>query len=151
MRTMSKPELASELVELNERLKADPTLTEQMGPVHLLSVPGRVSGELRSTPVSPVELEQRRFIVAGWADADWVKNLRASGWAILTKGRRVERVTATELPAPERAPVLRAFAAERGGMGAFGLAADDPLERFAAIADRQPVFEVVASGPDGAT
>ncbi len=144
---MTRPELPADLVALNARLKADPTLTEGMGPVHMLSVPGRSSGELRSTPVSPVEFDQRRWIVAGWAQADWVKNLRASGWAVLTKGHRAERITVSELAADNRAPILRAFAAERGGMGAFGLSADASLEQFAALADRQPVFEIVTAAP----
>jgi deazaflavin-dependent oxidoreductase (nitroreductase family) len=145
--SMQKPDLPADLVALNARLKADPSLTEGMGPVHLLSVRGRVSGELRSTPVSPVDFEGRRWVVAGWANADWVKNLRASGWAILTKGRSAERITVAELAVDRRAPVLRAFAGERGGMGAFGLSADDPVERFVAVAERQPVFEIITAAP----
>src|SRR5215467_8775792 len=144
---MNRRDVPADLVALNARLKADPSLTESMGPVHLLSVRGRVSGELHSTPVSPVQFEGRRWIVAGWANADWVKNLRASGWAILTKGRRAERITVAEVAIDRPAAVLRAFAAERGSMGAFGLSADDPVERFAAVADRQPVFEIITAVP----
>ena len=142
---MNQPDLPEDLVALNARLRANPELTECMGPVHMLSVPGRITGELRSTPVSPVQLDERRWLVAGWANADWVKNLRASGWAILMKGQHVERITVTEVPTHERSPILRAFAAERGGMGAFGLSGDAPVEEFAAIADRQPIFEIVAA------
>jgi hypothetical protein len=143
---MSTSHLPDDIVELNARLKADPQLTEHMGPVHLLSVPGRASGELRTTPVSPLEFNDRRWIVGGWANADWVKNLRASGWGLLTKGSRVERIRVLEVPLEARAPVIQAFAQQRGGRG-FEPSPDAPLEAFAAAAERYPVFEIVASEP----
>jgi deazaflavin-dependent oxidoreductase (nitroreductase family) len=148
---MGRPQLPDHIVQLNARLKADPQLTEQMGPVHLLSVPGRVTGELRTTPVSPLDFDHRRWLVGGWENADWVKNLRASGWGLLTKGQRVERIRVVEVPMEQRAPVLRAFVQERsGGRFAFDLSLDAPLEAFAAAAERYPVFEIVAAEPPGA-
>ena len=50
-----------------------------IGTQRVLSVPGRASGRLRSTPVSPVTVAGRRHIVATSAAADWVKNARAAG------------------------------------------------------------------------
>jgi hypothetical protein len=32
-------------------------------------------------------------------------------------------------------------------MGAFGLSADDPVERFIAVAGGQPVFEILTAAP----
>src|SRR5258705_52144 len=106
---MNREQLPEAVLALNASIKANPQLTEQMGPVHLLSVPGRVSGELRSTPVSPLTHDGKRWLVSAFADADWVKNLRTSGWARLTKGARVERISVLEVPLDQRAPITRAF------------------------------------------
>ena len=43
-------------------------------------------------------------------------------------------ITVEEVPVVRRAPILGAFAAERGSMDAFGLSADAPLEHFAGVA-----------------
>src|SRR5438132_10122846 len=98
---MDRTRLPDDILALNTRLRADPALTENMGPVHLLTVVGRRSGKAQTTPVSPVTHYGDRWLVAGWADADWVKNLRASGRATLTKGTRVEEVRTVEVP-PEQ-------------------------------------------------
>jgi hypothetical protein len=82
-----------------------------IGTMRLFSVPGRRSGELRTTPVSPLTMSGLRYVV-GLQDADWVKNARTAGWGILTCGRNEERVVLVELPPEERAPVLRAFPRE---------------------------------------
>jgi hypothetical protein len=50
-----------------------------IGTMRLLSVPGRKSGRLRTTPVSPLTVDGWRYIVAGHEGFDWVKNARASG------------------------------------------------------------------------
>ncbi len=50
-----------------------------IGTMRLLSVPGRKSGKLRTTPVSPLTVEGERYIIAGLEEADWVKNLRSAG------------------------------------------------------------------------
>ena len=68
---MTRPDLPTDLVTLNARLRANPDLTEGKRSVHVSTVPGRVSGELRSTPLSPVQHDGRRWLVAGWANADW--------------------------------------------------------------------------------
>src|SRR3712207_9260832 len=62
-----------------------------VGTMRLLSVPGRKSGKLRTTPVSPLTVGGKRYIVAGLEEAAWVKNVRASVWAFLVRSeeRRV--------------------------------------------------------------
>src|SRR5262245_31944004 len=110
-----------------------------VGAQHLLSVSGRKSGIVRSTPVSVIEVEGSRYIVAAFADADWVLNVRAAaGAAMLGRARRDEPVTLTELPVGEREPILRAFLREvRGGVRFFG--SSDP-DVVVASAERYPVF-----------
>jgi hypothetical protein len=122
----------------------------QFGPPLLLSVPGRRSGRLQTTPVSPVEHAGHRYIVAGFADADWVKNARAAGWGLLGKGPEPERVRLTELPVGERSPVLKAFVTNvRGGRGFINVPPAAPLAAFAEVADRFPVFRTDAGEAAG--
>jgi hypothetical protein len=78
---------------------------------YLLTVPGRVSGILRTTPVSPVFLDGACYLVS-IGETEWVKNARVSGWGKLARGRREWRVTLEELGPEVRVPVLRAFPVE---------------------------------------
>ena len=46
-----------------------------LGTQHVLSIPGRTTGKLRSTPVSLLTLAGQRYIVTAF-ETDWVKNAR---------------------------------------------------------------------------
>ena len=50
-----------------------------VGPMQLLTVPGRRSGLPRTTPVTPVVVDGVRVHHPGVPNSDWVKNARASG------------------------------------------------------------------------
>jgi len=118
----------------------------RIGTQHVLSLPGRKTGKIRSTPVSLVMLDGDRYIVSG-ESLSWVKNARAAGWGELLRGGRRERVKLTEIPAHERGPILRAFWHQvRGGRrfmaGLFGLPSDASADDFAAAAPRCPVFRI---------
>jgi hypothetical protein len=121
-----------------------------IGTMRLLSVPGRKSAKLRTTPVSPLKVDGERYIIAGLEDADWVKNARVAGWGILARGRVQERVNLIELPLRERAPVLREFPRKvPHGVQFFrqlyGISGT-PKE-FEALASRCPVFRVEEAEP----
>src|SRR5215212_10088656 len=88
-----------------------------IGTMRLLSVQGRKSGKLRTTPVSPLMVEGERYIIAGLEGADWVKNVRIAGWGTLARGRDQERVNLVKLPLQERAPVLREFPRQGAAWG----------------------------------
>lgn len=78
-----------------------------MGPNILLTVRGRKSGLLRSTPVAMVNSGGRRWIIGTFGAVPWVQNLRAASEATITvKGRR-EPVVATELSPAEAADFFR--------------------------------------------
>jgi hypothetical protein len=114
------------------------------GTWYVLSVPGRKTGKLRSTPVSLLTVDGRRYIVTGF-ETNWVKNARAAGWGFLTRGGKKERIALVELPVEERPPILREFPRQvPHGMQFFerllGLP-NDP-EAFAEAAPRCPVFSV---------
>lgn len=45
----------------------------------VLTVPGRRSGEPRRTPLTVLERDGERFVLAGYPGADWIRNVRAAG------------------------------------------------------------------------
>ncbi len=112
----------------------------RIGSQALLTVPGRRSGKPRSTPISIATLDGHRYLVAAFADADWVHNVRAARAGTLARGRAVESVVLEELPVEQRGPVLRAFLQQvRGGVRFFGSADADQV---AAAAAHYPIFVV---------
>lgn len=131
----------------NRIVRALNRLGLRLGTIHVLTVPGRSSGVPRSTPVSPLVVGGRRYVVAGVPDGDWSRNVRAAGRGTLTSGRRRAEVVLTEVrePATRRA-VMRAFPVEvPGGVPFFvrlGLVRGPDPDEFAAAADRVAVFEI---------
>ncbi|MCW2515537.1 MAG: hypothetical protein JWR11_4579 [Mycobacterium sp.] len=113
------------------------------GPV-VLTVPGRTSGRPRATPITPMVVDGKRYVVGGFPRADWVKNLRAAGEATLTQGRTDERVRVVELPADEARPLLRQFPVLVPSGVSFmrrtGLVTDGTPDEFEALAGRCAVF-----------
>lgn len=77
------------------------------GPAWLLTVPGRKSGKLRTTPIAPLTVQGDRYLLAVYEETDWVANARAAGWGILARGHRQERVSLTELSLADRTEILR--------------------------------------------
>jgi len=118
----------------------------RIGSQHILSVRGRKTGRLRSTPVSLVTLDGTRYVVSS-ESLSWVKNARVAGRGELLRGGRGELVELTELPPNERGPILRAFWHQvPGGRGfiarIFGLAPTASADDFEAAAPRCPVFRI---------
>src|SRR5262245_584333 len=99
-----------------------------IGSQYLLTVRGRRSGRPRSTPISIAVIGGSRYIVAAFADAAWVGNVRAAQGATLTRAGKVEEVMLTELPIADRGPILRAFLQQvRGGVRFFGAQTADQI------------------------
>ncbi len=116
---------------------------------HMLRVKGRKSGRLHSTPVFVIEDGGQRWLVAPYGEREWVKNARAAGQVVLSRGRRSETVAVREEMDPvQRAPVLmRYVAAQSITRKFFGVTAQSPLEEFIHEAPRHPVFQIIeASG-----
>lgn len=112
----------------------------------VLTVAGRRSGAPRSTPVTPMTVDGRQYVVAGFPGADWVANVRAAGEATIARGRRVEKVRMAELPAEDARPILRLFPTEVptgvGFMKRAGLVTEGRPEEFEALAGRCAVFRL---------
>ena len=73
----------------------------------MLTMAGRKSGHERSTPVTPMVVSGREYVVAGFPGADWVANVRAAGEATVARGRSVRRVRMVELSTDDARPLLR--------------------------------------------
>ena len=111
-----------------------------VGTQHLLAVPGRKTGRLRSTPVSLVTVDGHRYVLSlPWTG--WVRNARAAGWGTLTRSRRTERVVLREVDAEERARVARAFPVQVPHGVRFFRLPPDP-DAFEAAAPELAVFRV---------
>ncbi|MBB2989518.1 deazaflavin-dependent oxidoreductase (nitroreductase family) [Mycolicibacterium iranicum] len=113
------------------------------GPV-VLTVTGRKSGQPRSTPITPFEVDGARYVVGGLPGSDWVRNAQANPEAILVRGRTREPVRMVELPAEQARPLLRQFPVlvptGVGFMKNAGLVTGPDPDQFEALAGRCPVF-----------
>ena len=115
---------------------------------YVLTVPGRTSGRLWSTPVSLVQIDGKRWLVAPYGDRNWVKNARAAGWVELRRGRRHERLAVRELEPEAAVPVLREYYRQgRLTRPFFGVSLDSSDAEWLAEARRHPVFVLTRAGP----
>jgi deazaflavin-dependent oxidoreductase (nitroreductase family) len=114
----------------------------------ILSVRGRKSGEMRSTPVNLLPLDGDRYLVAPRGETQWVRNFRAADFTgQLRVGRRNETFRAVELTDDEKARVLRAYLRRwRFEVGVFfdGVNSKAPEEKLREIAPGYPVFRIVS-------
>jgi deazaflavin-dependent oxidoreductase (nitroreductase family) len=116
-----------------------------VGPRHtyLLTVRGRRTGTPYSTPVTLVEADPHRWLVAPYGEVSWVRNARAVGQVTLSRGRHTETVAIVELGPAEAAPVLKQYVTEVPiTRPFFDAKPDSPLEAFIAEAPRHPVFRI---------
>lgn len=129
----------------------------RLGPVVMLTVRGRNSGQPRINPVDLFERDGRHWLVATHdAGAQWVRNLRAAGEGSLSRRRRSHAFTAAELPPDEAAAVLRDVLGPRLARPVAGfvlrrtltLPPDATPEAFAAAAAEHPVFELTLDNAD---
>jgi hypothetical protein len=109
-----------------------------------LETKGRRTGRIVGVPMVVAELGPDRYLVSMLGEnADWVRNVRASGGeAVLCHGV-IEQVRLEEISPSERAPILKAYLHRApGARPHFDIAPDAPLEQFARVASRYPVFRV---------
>ena len=114
----------------------------------LITIPGRVTGVPRTTPVAIiVDDAGRRWVWAPWGDVGWVRNLRAAGGATITVRGRSETVTAIEQDRAQRLVFFRDILSPIARRIPFGVSfirivdgtdLADPV----AAADGRPVFEL---------
>ena len=120
----------------------------RLGPMMLLTVRGRRTGQPRTNPVDLFERDDRRWLVSthGAGDSNWVRNLRAAGEGTLARGKHRLSFTAVELEPGDAARV------SARGLGAPPGASAGRI-RFATNAPprRQRVRRRVRTGRAGAS
>ncbi len=130
-----------------------------LGPMVLLTVRGRKSGEPRTTPVDLFERNGRSFLISTHRQesSNWVRNLRAAGEGVLRRGRNRRPIAVVELPpeiagavlkevlGPRLASPLAGFVLRR----TFSVPPDAPLPEFIEAARSHPVFEIVSPSSQG--
>jgi deazaflavin-dependent oxidoreductase (nitroreductase family) len=110
---------------------------------YLLSVRGRKSGRMYSTPVTLVEDNGARWLVAPYGEVSWVKNARASGEVTLRRGRRTETVKLVELAPEEAAPILKRYLIRVPVVRPFfDVTPHSNDQDFVGEASRHPVFRI---------
>jgi deazaflavin-dependent oxidoreductase (nitroreductase family) len=128
--------------------------------MQLLTVRGRHSGQLRTTPVVPVVPvvdDGVLWLVSPFGEVEWVRNARAAGRVQLARGDDRVEYDVRELDAHEATPVLRRYLSmpsARFVRRDFDVSSTSDDAAIAAEAMRHPVFALTpvehpAEGPDG--
>lgn len=116
---------------------------------YLLTTRGRRTGQLRSNPVTVVEHDGRRWLVAPYGPVSWVHNARAAGRVTLLRRRDTRDYAIREVGPEEAGPVLKRYVRIASATRRhFHAGVDAPVEDFVAEADRHPVFELIPARPD---
>ena len=112
---------------------------------HELVVLGRKTGRVHTTPVNLLRYEGVPYLVAPRGETQWVKNVRALGEATLRRGSVENRYRFSEVDASARPPILALYLSTFRSQvqGFFSVKAGEPLEAFAKIASRHPVFQLI--------
>jgi len=112
-----------------------------------LEVAGRKSGRIFSLPVVIAIVEGQRYLVSMLGEnVQWVQNVRAAGGrAVLRSGGR-EEVQLEEVPAGQRAPILRAYLQQApGARPHVPVNKDAALAEFQRVAAAFPVFRLASN------
>lgn len=115
-----------------------------------LEVRGRKTGRPIQVSLSRTDYGGNRYFVSLAGEADWVKNVRASGGKAVMISRTRTPVRLKEIPLEERAPILLAYVQKRafthsGAQASqhfFGLGPRPTLEEMGIIARGFVVFEI---------
>jgi hypothetical protein len=87
----------------------------------------------------------KRWLVAPYGEAAWVRNAQAAGEVTLAQGAKTERMRIVPASPEESAPVLTTYIGEIGIVRPyFDVRPDSPIEEFVAEAPRHPVFRLHA-------
>ena len=112
---------------------------------HILTVRGRKTGRVYSTPVDVMQLGGHRWLVAGYGLVSWVRNVQASGEATLSRGSHSENFRVENVQPRDAIPVLRKYMTEiRVTSAYFDTTPDSPDETIAAETMKHPVFRLVS-------
>ncbi|MFD3812542.1 nitroreductase family deazaflavin-dependent oxidoreductase [Rhodococcus sp. NPDC058639] len=115
---------------------------------HLLTTRGRHTGRPRTNPVTVVQHDDRRWLVAPYGSVPWVHNARAAGHVRLTRRFRNHDYSVREISAHEAGPVLKHYVAVASATrDYFHAEKNAPAEVFEAEAHLHPAFELGPPAP----
>jgi hypothetical protein len=117
-----------------------------------LETTGWRSGQRRSIPIVIGEHEGREYIVSMLGErSPWVRNIRASGGRATLRHGAARDVRLVDVPAEERAPIIRAYLKRAiGGRPHITVPHDAPVSAFEPVAGDYPVFRIEPA-PHGET
>lgn len=115
---------------------------------HILTVRGRTTGRLHSTPVDVITVGQDRWLVGAYGPSNWTRNARAAGEVTLRRGRRSQRYTVSEPDSRDAVPVLREYITRiRVTRPYFDATPDSPDDAIMAELATHPVFRLSLKRP----
>lgn len=115
---------------------------------YLLSVVGRKSGIVHSTPVSLVFDGSTRYLVGPYGEVGWVRNARAAGVITLARGSYTEQFSLAPVQGTEAGSILKRYLKlEPGTRHYFDVSADAPVEAFEREVATHPVFRLTPATP----
>ena len=143
-----RPGLLARVMNRQSVLAASAGLTPRR--LVAMEVRGRRTGRRISLPLVVADHEGDRYLVAMLGrDVNWVRNVRAAGGRVVLRHGRREAVRLEEVEVGARAPVLRRYLAlAPGARPHVPVDRRAPLEEFARIADRIPVFRIRPDRPE---
>lgn len=111
---------------------------------YMLTTRGRKTGRPRTNPVTLVEHDGKRWLVAPYGPVSWVLNARAAGRVtVRRRGKRLD-CTVREASPEEAGPILKQYVQmARPTRRYFHATPDARVQEFVAEADRHPVFELI--------
>jgi hypothetical protein len=124
------------------------TSSRGIGPSLMITLEtiGRKTGRTLAVPMVVAELGGERYLVSMLGEnSAWIHNMRAANNEAVLRFGTPERVRLLEVPVAERPLILRAYLKRApGARPHFDINLDAPLDDFARIAPRYPVFRVVS-------
>lgn len=110
---------------------------------YLLTTRGRRTGRPRSNPVTVVEHDGHRWLVAPYGAVPWVHNARAAGVVRLIRRCTARSYTVEEVSAREAGPVLKRYVAVASATRDYFRADPGaPAAEFEKEAGLHPVFRL---------
>jgi hypothetical protein len=123
------------------------TSSHGIGPSLMITLEtvGRKTGRTLAVPMVVATYEGNRYLVSMLGEnSAWIHNMRAASNEAVLRFGTPERVRLVDVPIAERPPILRAYLKHApGARPHFDINMDAPLEEFARVAPRYPVFRVV--------
>jgi deazaflavin-dependent oxidoreductase (nitroreductase family) len=114
--------------------------------IYLLEVRGRKSGKLYSTPVSLVERNGKKYLVAPRGQTQWVRNAEAANEVTLKKGSKRSVFRLRPLTGTEKLEILKTYldTYKSQVQRFFTIPAGSPVEAFASVAESHPAYELLS-------